>query len=378
MSVRARLESQSVQARSGSQLGSQSGPQPGSVILVNGARFVNGTPGPKGDPGDPGPKGDKGDPGDPGPPGTTEFSGLSGQIADAQIPSTITRDTELATAIAAETTARQQAIANIVPSGSDGNLLQRVSNGISAIASFLYATATNVLTLPAGIRIRPSADSTQAIRIDNASGSTTIFGLNTVAGALTLRPVSAGFSSRPLTIQNSAGSSLLELTEDGRAYFGGVTGQNVVLQARSIDSKLPLMVSDTSGNLSINSGSFTSSRTSLGFGANNFGSAVEIAPSNNFIFQIKGARLTINSGSPATNTSPAWIYAKGDSNAVLALRLDNAAGSPVYVVTSSGGFGTADTVANSNTPSGPTIRAMRVYDESGGLIGFVPVYQNQW
>lgn len=281
-------------------------------------------------------------------------------------------------AIASETQARTQAIANIVPSGSDGNLLQRVSNGIAAIASFLYTAATNVLTLPGGIRIRPSADSTQAIRIDNAAGSTTIFGINTIAGALTLRPVSAGFSSRPLTIQNSAGSSLLELTEDGRTYFGGVTGQNVVLQARSTDSKFPLMVSDALGNLTIASGSFSSSRTSLSFGANNFGSAVEIAPSSNFVFQIKGARLTINSGSTTASPSPAWIYARGDSNAVHALRLDNAEGSPVCVVTSSGGFGTSDTVANSNTPSGPTVRAMRVYNESGGLIGFIPVYQNQW
>lgn len=62
------------------------------------------TPGPKGD------KGDKGDPGNPGlkgdkgDPGATEFSGLSGQIADEQIPAIITRDTEL-----------QQAVSFLVP-----------------------------------------------------------------------------------------------------------------------------------------------------------------------------------------------------------------------------------------------------------------------
>lgn len=46
----------------------------------------------------PGPKGDKGDP------GATEFSGLSGQITDEQIPAIITRDSEL-----------QQAVSLLIP-----------------------------------------------------------------------------------------------------------------------------------------------------------------------------------------------------------------------------------------------------------------------
>lgn len=44
------------------------------------------------------------------------------------------------------------------------------------------------------------------------------------------------------------------------------------------------------------------------------------------------------------------------------------------------GFGlpVAETPANTNTPSGATANAMKIYDDSGALLGYIPVYSAQW
>ena len=44
----------------------------------------------------------------------------------------------------------------------------------------------------------------------------------------------------------------------------------------------------------------------------------------------------------------------------------------------SGRIGCGVTVANTNTPSGATSRAFPIYDETGSLLGYIPVYGSQW
>lgn len=42
------------------------------------------------------------------------------------------------------------------------------------------------------------------------------------------------------------------------------------------------------------------------------------------------------------------------------------------------GLGVGNSVNNSNTPSGPTAKAVPIYDHAGNLMGYIPVYESQW
>lgn len=50
----------------------------------------------------------------------------------------------------------------------------------------------------------------------------------------------------------------------------------------------------------------------------------------------------------------------------------------VLGLASGDGLGVGNSVANTNTPSGATARAVPIYDESGTLLGYIPVYAVQW
>lgn len=52
---------------------------------------------------------------------------------------------------------------------------------------------------------------------------------------------------------------------------------------------------------------------------------------------------------------------------------------PGIVATGSGGgIGVGNTVSNTHTPTGATARAMPIYDHTGSLLGYVPIYGSQW
>jgi len=42
------------------------------------------------------------------------------------------------------------------------------------------------------------------------------------------------------------------------------------------------------------------------------------------------------------------------------------------------GIGVGNSVANTRTPNGATIRALPLYDDAGTLLGYVPIYSSQW
>lgn len=66
-----------------------------------------------------------------------------------------------------------------------------------------------------------------------------------------------------------------------------------------------------------------------------------------------------------------------------AFRINSAAddsGGDFFVVDSatSGGIGTSSTASNTNTPSGATARQLPIYDVSGTLLGYIPIYGSAW
>lgn len=57
---------------------------------------------------------------------------------------------------------------------------------------------------------------------------------------------------------------------------------------------------------------------------------------------------------------------------------DNAVVNDRFIVRPEGGIGVDNAVANVNTPSGATSDALPIYDETGTLIGYIPIYASQW
>jgi hypothetical protein len=76
-----------------------------------------------------------------------------------------------------------------------------------------------------------------------------------------------------------------------------------------------------------------------------------------------------------------FIFKKraSDNKTDMFVRLHNGTSlTDTFMIRSEGGIGVNNTVANTNTPSGATSDALPIYDETGTLIGYIPIYAAQW
>ena len=68
----------------------------------------------------------------------------------------------------------------------------------------------------------------------------------------------------------------------------------------------------------------------------------------------------------------------GGVKTVIANAANSSASLTDILVVDENGLGISTTSANTNTPSGATARELPIYDESGSLLGYIPIYGSQW
>lgn len=91
--------------------------------------------------------------------------------------------------------------------------------------------------------------------------------------------------------------------------------------------------------------------------------------------QVAEPKVTINT----ITSSHRGLLIKGvASQSANLLELQNSSASVLFAVGPAGQIKTAQTAANTNTPSGATARQLPLYNESGTLLGYVPVYGSAW
>jgi len=83
----------------------------------------------------------------------------------------------------------------------------------------------------------------------------------------------------------------------------------------------------------------------------------------------------------ATLTHPSnllYTLTAAGSSSAQTLRLINSGGSNGFHIETDGHLGVGNCAANTNTPSGATAYAMPIYNATGTLLGYIPVYASQW
>lgn len=87
--------------------------------------------------------------------------------------------------------------------------------------------------------------------------------------------------------------------------------------------------------------------------------------------------LAIFKDSNTGSGTPSTVEIHTDRNAGVSLAIKRS-GATYFAINPAGRIHTANTTANTNTPSGATARQLPLYNESGTLLGYIPVYGSAW
>lgn len=195
-----------------------------------------------------------------------------------------------------------------------------------------------------GPSIQPASDSTTAVRVFKADGSTSVVTVDTTNSRVAIAGANTG--NRALYV-----NGVIEST-------GGfvATGQNV-----SAGGFIASSGSSFTGNVTLSSSLLWSSSTRIS------------SPSDGIILVQNNAQtdFSLLKFGGTTASFPALKRSTTDIQFRLA---DDSAYTSIVVEKLK--INTA--ITNTNTPSGATAKALPIYDASGTLLGYVPVYASTW
>lgn len=181
-------------------------------------------------------------------------------------------------------------------------------------------------------RFIPDIDDSDSFRFTTADGVTNIVKIDTASGIL---EISAASGPRKFLFNPALGEFNTEATF---AHFQRYTGENVRVGANS------------------------DARFSVGQGVGSGG---------------PGDVGLVNAANDSLNV-PCFFGRVGSTQTAEAIRVQDHGGTRIFGIGPAGEIRTNQSVANTNTPSGATARALEVFDASGTSLGFIPVYAAQW
>lgn len=184
----------------------------------------------------------------------------------------------------------------------------------------------------------------------------------------------ASQSANLLELQNSAGTALAYMNPSGTIYApNGYPGTTPAMLGLSGAAGIYFTSSGGGyGTLGATSGAgwldWGSGIGGLGLRMMRGFYVTSVSSSNNAI-QVHGS----------TNQSVTTVYIRAASGQTGDLQQwQSSASAVLFAVGPAGQIKTAQTTANTNTPSGATARQLPLYNESGTLLGYVPVYGSAW
>lgn len=184
-------------------------------------------------------------------------------------------------------------------------------------------------------------------------------------------------SANLLELQNSAGTVVAGVAPAGTVYgpSGNAGGTMAFAPVPSASITAGIYFAAGSGGWGILGRSDGAAWVEWGSGIGGLGLRMtrgfyvtSVSSSNNAI-QVHGS----------TNQSVTTVYIRAASGQTGDLQQwQSSASAVLFAVGPAGQIKTAQTTANTNTPSGATARQLPLYNESGTLLGYVPVYGSAW
>ena len=250
----------------------------------------------------------------------------SGALADAGIPP-------------AEIADGPNIVATEAPAGTF--TLELTDTGVGASAVTTYVAE---LTVDAKGRI---TDIVAGQLTDNGDGT------HSLDDALIIDAVVS--SLQGLTVQDLDGNGILfQRVDGGNSYSFKVGGGNST--AQEIEARRLRLIQNSATDLS-------GTKTTI----------MDIQTSNNVLWY---ARHEVNI--PAAGIQAFRLIGASGQTANILETLANGGSTIQFAIGPSGQIKTNQSAANTNTPSGATAYQLPIYDETGSLLGYIPVYGSAW
>jgi hypothetical protein len=271
-----------------------------------------------------------------------------------------------------------------------------LATGARTGASSQGQTFTNGIIGPAW---KPASDSTTALQMQQAGGTAILtvdttnrrIGVNTTPSAARLEFQALGTNEALLVFRDSGGNSRLIMFDSGNVFSSAVPSTS----GDTTKSSGAFIFNRTrwNGSASVEEGfafshlAYDSSAGRSALWLQNSASGVVMALSNgtygqvaiNYAYPadalISLGQLILRPYDASTVGMTIWLQNAQSANAYQAADKD---GTPIWAIGPTGQQKTNQATANTNTPSGATAYQLPIYNASGSLLGYVPIYGSAW
>lgn len=244
------------------------------------------------------------------------------------------------------------------PGGASSQVQHNSSGSFAGHSGFTYdgaGTATLGTALVASEH-RPPSDGTAAWKITNAANDDDILVADTTNGRIGI----AGPAGSQTVVINGTGS--LKATSASNPLFLCEYTSGPIIKMQALSSVALFG---------------TQSNHRLDFYVNN-SFAATLTTDERFRVHINQGNGQISATTSATSRDGLWIKLNSASHTGNAIKVINSASSEIFGIGSAGQIRTAQSSSNTNTPSGQTAHQLPIYNGSGVLLGYIPVYESVW
>lgn len=258
------------------------------------------------------------------------------------------------------------AIPSTSPGGSTGYVQYHNGSGFGGHSGFTYNGAGIVTVATALVvgAMRPASDSTTALQLQNAAGTAVI----------TVDTANKAFGVESTLYKFGMGGAAKNTVFYGLNTAAAVAGDNI---------NYAVLSNQVAGDIY----GFNYTAKASGVFVNIFRNSDSASASAHCKFEVSTS--TANGGDPKQVFTISgvlnWCIGidNSDADKLKISRSDSPGSSDIIVMDSAGMYvngkiGVSNAVTNTNTPSGSTAKALPFYNESGTLLGYVPIYASQW
>ncbi len=294
------------------------------------------------------------------------------------------------------------------PGGSTTQVQYNNAGAFAGDAGMTYDAANDALTVAGRIIasvFRPPSDGATGIVFSNAAGTTDFIRVNTTTGQVSIGSnivptarlqideinnaapalkITHGTNSDVISVTKSTGTGALANVSFSSAQSDGILFANTDASTFLANRTMYGFKADLSTGVDllggVLAGYFRSvmTRTTKGTNADLAIGVEAIASSAITTAGVFG--YAVRATASTKNITP--VYAKVASSPAstdaAALDIVTSAGTRMFAIGPTGRIMTDQAAANTNTPSGATVKALPVYDGAGTLLGYIPVYAAQW